>query len=78
MALLLELTELKSGVMFVLFWDEVVFDFAYQSLLHFVSFLVSRVGKCVLEIATISPVDEQSLVIGLVMPKKQNCSMCFL
>ena len=33
MALLLELAELKSSVIFVLLWDEVVVDFAYQNLL---------------------------------------------
>jgi len=64
-ALLPELVELKSGVIFVLFWEEVVVDFVYQNLLHFVSFLASRVGKHVFEIDTIfSPIDEQTVLLG--------------
>ena len=65
MAPLLDLAELKSGVVFVLLWDEVVVDFAYQNLVHVVSFLASRVGKRVVEIDEIfSPVDEQTVLLG--------------
>ena len=65
MAMLPELVELKSGVIFVLFWEEVVVDFVYQNLLHFVSFLASGVGKHVFEIDTIfSPIDEQTVLLG--------------
>ena len=65
MAPLLELAELISDVIFVLLWDDVVVDFAYQNLVHVVSFLASRVGKRVVEIdKTFSPVDEQTVLLG--------------
>ena len=65
MALLHELAELESGVIFVLLWDEVVVDFAYQNLVLVVSFLASRVGKRVVKIHEIfSSVDEQTVLLG--------------
>ena len=65
MALLLELTELKCGIIFVLLWDEVVVDSAYQNLVHIVSFLASRVRKCVIKIDKIfSHVDEHTVLLG--------------
>ena len=62
MALLLELAELKSSIIFVLLWDEMVVDFGYQNLVHVISFLASGVRKHIVEINEISPIDEQTVL----------------
>ena len=78
MAPLLELAELKSGVIFFLLWDEVVVHFAYQNLVHVVSFLASRVGKHVLKIDEIfSPVDEQTFLLGRRVSDAKEAELSF-
>ena len=59
MALLLELAELKSSVIFVFF------GMKWLSILRIKTFLASTVGKRVVEIDEIfSPVDEQTVLLG--------------